>query len=155
MNVAHERQDQNGGEQKQAHDYVEGMEANQTVIRGAKQISTDGEMVVHNETPPLHGGAVDEITAKHNGEQHPETERAHVTARKSTQGRDDREGTGDQRPGIHQNRLDINHFAWQWTGRTFTDVKQIRHDEAREEPALGENETRHTNLAAARRTAGN
>ena len=134
---------------------MEGMEANQTVIRGAKQIGADGEMVVHNETFPFHGGAVNEIAPKHNGEQHPETEHTHVTARQSAQSRDHREGTGDQRRGIQQNRLNIYDFTRQWSGRTFADVKQIRHAETSEEPAFGENQTRHTNLAATGRAAWN
>src|SRR4029450_3628402 len=76
---------------QQSNRHVPGMKADQRVVRGAKEVGPDGEVVAVAEIGPLARRGAEEERAERNGDEPPETERTHVPGAELAYRRNDRE----------------------------------------------------------------
>src|SRR5262249_56351320 len=94
-----------------------------------------------DEPRPLAGGEEEERQAEKEREQPPRLEACAVPRAQRADGDDDGEGTRPEQDR-RQDRQ-VEDLAWSRAAGALPDVEQVRHDEDREERALGEDEERH------------
>src|SRR5262249_39171596 len=102
------------------------MEANEGIESCAKDICANGQMLHHDQAPPLECGLSDELGAECAGDSDPGDKRAHPSTVECTLSEHHCHAAGQQtyrRPNRQlQNVLGI------WTSATATDVEQVGND---------------------------
>src|SRR5258708_17751831 len=122
------------------------MQANKRVVRGAKKICRNGQPVFVNQPVPFLASAIEKECAQGNGEQPQQQKRRAPAAFKSSSREVNRQTTGKQTDRIEDGSLE--HVPWSRSGKTLSHVKEICHDENREDGGLGDDETRHADPSA-------
>jgi len=110
---------------------VKGMQANKRVVRGSKKICRNGQPVFVNQLVPFLASAIEKECAKAMVSSPQQQKRRAPAAFKSSSREVNRQTTGKQTDRIEDGSLE--HVPWSRSGKTLSHVKEIRHNENREE----------------------
>src|SRR6267142_953933 len=115
------------------------MQANKRVVRGSKKICRNGQPLFVNQSVPLLAGAIEKECAQGNGEQPQQQKRRAPATFKSLSREVNRQTARKQTDRIEDGSLE--HFLWSRSRKTLSQVKEIRHNENREDRRLGDDKT--------------
>src|SRR5258708_7311683 len=124
------------------------MQANKRVVRGSKKVRRNGQPMFVKQSVPLLAGAIEKECAQGNGEQPQQQKRRAPAAFKNSSSEVNRQTAGKQTDRIEDGSLE--HFPWSRSGKTLSQVKEIRHNENREDRRLGDDQARHADRASIR-----
>src|SRR3984885_8537344 len=139
-------------ESEREHDktdyYVGRVQADQRVIRRAKEVGLDGEAFIVNEVIPLFGGGGQKDGSQQNGDREMERGGAVVLFAQRTDGEVNEDAAREQTDGAEDGELE--NLRGGGTAEALADVVDVGDDKDDEDRGLGDDQAGHANVAAIR-----